>query len=109
MCFLVYRLFLALKMHRFRAKIATPLACYRSLSGPSGPKCPGSVPRGVQKVCPESVPGVSKRCPGQSGDILGTLSGHSGARGPKGARDTPRDTPGTLPGHFGPEGPERLL
>ena len=103
-----------------RPRIATPPACYRSLSGPSGPKCPGSVPRGVSgalrapgsgvsKKCPESVPGVSKRCPGHSGDTLGTLFGHSGARGPKRPRDTPRDTLGTLPRHFGREGPERLL
>ena len=70
-------------------------------------KCPGSVPRGVSgalqtpgsgvsKKYPESVPGVSKRCPGHSGDTLGTLFGHCGGRGPKGPRDTPRDTPGTL-------------
>ena len=64
-------------------------ASYRSLSGPSGPKCSGTVPEmspktrgvrrsvargvsgilrapgsGVSKKCPESVPGVSKRCPG---------------------------------------------
>ena len=81
-----------------------PLACYRSLSGP---KCPGSVPRGVSgalrapgsgvsKKCPESVPGVSGTPFRHSGDTLGTLSGHSGARGPKGPRDTPRDTLGTL-------------
>ena len=32
-----------------------------------------------------------------SGDILGTLFGHSGARGPKGPGDTPWDTPGGTP------------
>ena len=67
--------------------VATPPTCYRSLSGFSGPKCPGSVPRGVSGVlrapgsrvsqkCPESVPGASKRCPEHSGDTLRTLSGH---------------------------------
>ena len=57
------------------------------LGGVSGAlRAPGS---GVSKKCPESVPGVSKRCSGHSGDTLGTLFGHSGARGP-------RDTPGTL-------------
>ena len=84
-----------------------PRTCYRGLSGPSGPKCPGSVLRGVSgavralgsavsKTCPESVPGVSKRCPGHSGDTLGTLFGHSGhpeghsrdTSGPKGPRDS---------------------
>ena len=40
--------------------------------------------------------GHKKRCPGHCGDTLGTLFGHSGARGPKGPRDTQRDTPGTL-------------
>ena len=94
-------------------RVANPPGCYRSLSGPPGPKCPGSVPRGVSgpfgrrapecpKKCPESVPRVSKRCLGHFGDTLGTLCGHSGARGPKGPRDTPeghsRDT-------SGPEGP----
>ena len=85
-------------------RFATPPTCYRSLSGP---KCPESVFRGVSgalrapgsgvsKKCPESVPGVSKRCPGHSVDTLGTLFGHSGARGPKGPRDTPKDTLGTL-------------
>ena len=83
-----------------------PPACYRSLSGPSGPKCPGSVPRprclgpGPQKQeCPKSVPRVSrsvKKVFGHSGDTLGTRFGHSGARGPKGPRNTPKDTPGTL-------------
>ena len=94
--------------------LANPLSCYRSLSGPSGPKCPRSVPEnkgfprecptgclrglsrpgsGVPKKCPESVPGVSKRCPGHSWETLGTLFGHSRARGPTSPGDTPSDTP----------------
>ena len=44
---------------------------------------------GVSKKCPESVPGVWNRCPGHSGDALGTLFGHSGARGAKGTRKHP--------------------
>ena len=60
--------------------------------GARAPECP--------KKCPESVPRASKRCPGHSGDTLGTLFGHSGARAPKGPGnthtlgDTPRDTSG---------------
>ena len=91
--------------YRSRSDLATPPTCYRSLSGP---KCPGSVPlgvsgalrapdSGVSKKCPESVPGVSKCVP----DTLGTLFGHSGARGPKGPRDTQRDPRDTS----GPKGP----
>ena len=101
-------------------------ACCRSLSGPSRPKCPRSVPRvspktwgvrgsvrrgvsgpfgpmgsGVSKKCPESVPGVSKRCPGHCGDSLGTLFVHSGARGPKGPGDTPPDTLSDTPSFRG--------
>ena len=70
--------------------------------GPFGPEVSRECPSGclwhsrVSKKCPESVPRVSKRCPGHFGDTLGTLFGHSGARGPKGTGDTPRDTPGTL-------------
>ena len=104
---------------------------YRSFWSPSGLKCPGECARecprkrgcprecpmgslrgpsgpGHQKKCPETVPRVSERCPGHSGDTLGTLFGDSGARGPKGPGetlcDTPSDTPvfrtlsGTLPG-----------
>ena len=78
-----------------------PPACYRSLSGPSGPKCPGSVPRGVSgalrapgsgvsKKCSQSVPRVSPECP----DTFLTLRGHSG------------DTFWTLRSP-GPEGPQR--
>ena len=85
-----------------------------SLRGPSGPG-----PQSIQKVsreCPRSV----KKCPGHSRDTLGTLFGHSRARGPR-ALETPRQTlprtppvtpgtlsgtlSGTLRGHFGPEGP----
>ena len=40
---------------------------------------------------------MSKRCPGHSGDTLGTLFGHSGARGLKGRGDTPADTPPDTP------------
>ena len=92
-------------------RLAIPPACYRSLSGPSGPKCPRSVPKsvpesegcpgecptgcsrgpsgpgsGVSKKCPESVPGVSKRCPGHSRDTLGDTPGTLRARR---ARETP--------------------
>ena len=68
-------------------------------------RAPGS---GVSEKCPDSVLGVSKRCPGHSGDTLGTLFGHSGARCPDGSRRHPPFS-GTLPrrhsrGHFGPEG-----
>ena len=98
-----------------RVDSCNPPSCYRSLSGPSGPKCAGSVPEnggvwgsfrrggptalwapglpGLSKKCPKSVPRVSKRCPGHSGDTLGTLCGHSGARGPKNNGDTPSNTP----------------
>ena len=64
----------------------------RSVSGAL--RAPGS---GVSKKCPESVPGVSKRCLRHSGDTLGTLFGHSGTRGPKGPGDTPWDTLGDTP------------
>ena len=69
-------------------------------------QAPGS---GVSKKFPESVPGVSKRCPGHSGDTLGTLFGHSGAPETP-LSDTPSDTPGFRGhprGHFGAR--ERLL
>ena len=94
--------------------VAIPPACYRSLSGPSGPNCPRSVEcprkRGVSEgvsdgvspgpfvprapQCPKSVPRVSPECQ------------------PKGAGDTPSDTPrfrGQSWGHSGdtsgPKGP----
>ena len=80
-----------------------PSACYRSLSGPSGPKSPESVPRGVSGALwapgsgvPKSVPRMSPECQKGVRHTLGTLLGHSGARGPKGPRDTLRDTPRTL-------------
>ena len=87
--------------------------------GPFGPECPGSVPESVPEnggvrrsvprgvpgpfgprapECPESVPRVSLECQkGVSGDTLGTLSRHSGARGLKGPGDTPWDTPPDTP------------
>ena len=49
----------------------------------------------VSRECPRSVKKVS----GHSGDTLGTLFGHSGARSPKGPGDTPSDTPSDTP-HF---------
>ena len=89
----------------------------------SGPKCPRGCPRkrGVSEgvsdgvspgpfgprapECPKSGPRVStecqRRCPGHSGDILGTLFGPSGARGPKGPGDTPSDTPSDTPCFWG--------
>ena len=89
--------------------VADSPACYKSLSLPSGPKCPESVPRGVFGALRAPGSGVSKKkvsreCPrsvrchlfAHSGDTLGTLFGHSGARGPKGPKNTPRDTLGTL-------------
>ena len=103
---------------------AIPPACYRSLPGPSGPKCPRSVPEsvpengGCPRECPtgcprdplgpglRSVQKVSRECPQSvrtpfwhSGDTLGTLFGDSGARGPKGPGNTPSDTPSDTP-HF---------
>ena len=99
------------------ATVATPPTCYRSLSGPSGPKCPEGVPEnggvrgnvrsGVSRdrapECPKSVPRVSPECQKGVRDTLGTLSGlgtlfeHSAARGPKGPGDTPSDTPSDSP------------
>ena len=79
---------------------ANPPACYRSLSGPSCPKCPRSVPRVSVGVSlgpfGPRAPECPKRCSGHSGETLGTRFGHSGAQGPQGPRDTPKDTPGTL-------------
>ena len=57
--------------------------------GPRAPECPKSVLR----VFPE----CQKRCPRRSGDTLGTLFGHSGARGPKSPGDTPWDTRSDTP------------
>ena len=104
--------------------VANSPSSYRSLLGPSGPKCPGvsgsALSRGVRgsvtwgacrplrapgsrvsRKCPESVPGVSNGCPGHSRDTLGTLFGHSGAWGPKG----PADTRGHFLDTSGPKGP----
>ena len=86
--------------------------CYRSLSGPSGPKCPRSVPEsvpengGCPRECPtgcprgpsgpglRSVQKVSRECPRSVRDTFLTLRGHS------------RDTFWTLrsPGPEGPRG-----
>ena len=68
--------------------VATPPACYRSLSGPSGPKCPGSVPRGVSGALRAPGSGVSKKCRRECPRSVKKVSGHSG------------DTLGTLWGHF---------
>ena len=62
-----------------------------------------SVRRGVPGPGLQSVqvsrewPRSQKRCPEHSGETLGTLFGHSGARGPKGLGDTPSDTPSGAP------------
>ena len=117
---------------RFCKKVATPPlqpppTCYRSLSGPSGPKCPecvpenggvrGSVRRGVPGAQRAPGSGVSKKCP-ESAPGTFTLRRHS--------RDTfwtlrspgtplltlPRTPPfsgtpsGTPSGHSGSEGPK---
>ena len=104
----------------FDLRVANQPACYRSHSshsGPSGLKCPGSsrenggcggsVPRGVSRgpsgpsgsvqQVPESVPGVSTRSPGDSGDTLGTRFWTLASPGPKGPGDTPWDTPSNTP------------
>ena len=65
--------------------------------------------KGRSGKCPESVSGVSKRCP----DTPGTLVGHwtlrsPGAEGPWRHSVTPRLS-GTLPETLRPEGPERHL
>ena len=51
--------------------LATPPACYRSLSGPSGPKCPGSVPRGVSRKLWAPGSGVSKKRPQSAPGVSG--------------------------------------
>ena len=68
-----------------------PSGCFL---GPFGPQKHRSVQK-VSPECPESVPGVSGHLldtPGNSRDTFWTLR----SPGPKGPRDTPRDTPGTL-------------
>ena len=78
-----------------RGHFAIPPACYRSLSGPSGPKCPRSVPE------------TGCRTRGPSGPGWGVSEGVSdgvspGPKGPRTLSDTPHfrdtlgDTPGTL-------------
>ena len=98
------------------SRLAKRPAPYRSLLGPSGPKCvsrgvslktgvskgvshgvfPGSLgPRAPE--CPKSVPRVSLECPKHLLDTLGTLSGQfldTPECGPRRALGTPR---GTLP------------
>ena len=67
------------KIDREGSCLAIPPARHRSLSGPSGPKCPWSVPEngGCPSECPTGCP-----------------------RGPSGPGDTPSDTPLDTP-HFG--------
>ena len=91
------------EMSLFSLKTCIPLkACYRSLSGPSGPKCPRSVPESV----PENggVRGSVRRVVPGAQRALGTPVGHCLGHPPFSGTLS-----GTLPGHFGPEGPERLL
>ena len=81
------------------ASLANPLACYRSLSGPSGPKCPPECPRQCPRECPRkwrvsegmsdgvsrgpsgpglrSVQKVSRECPRSVKKLSRTLRGHS--------------------------------
>ena len=49
--------------------VAIPPACYRSLSGPSGPKCPRSVPESVPENggCPRECPTGCPRGPSGPG------------------------------------------
>ena len=117
----------------WKVHFAIPPACYRSLSGPWGPKCPGVSPRvspkmgGVRGSVRRSVQKVSRECPRSVPDTFLTLRGHSRdtfwtlrSPGPEGPREHPvghslghppfsGTLSGTLRGHFGPEGPERLL
>ena len=94
-------------------RLASPLACYRSLSGP---KCPGSFPRGVSGALGapglRSVQKVSRECPWSVKKVSRTLRGHSRdtwtLRSPE-PEGPERHPEGTLPGHFGPRGLERLL
>ena len=97
--------------------IAAPPACYKGLSGPSGPKCLRECPenRGVSESVPWSVSealrapgpgsGVSKKCPESVWETFSTLRGHfwdafwtlrsPRPEGPR--RHTPWDTPGDTP------------
>ena len=89
---------LVLRTHRPATGVSRALApkCLRECPRecPENRGVQGSVPRSVSaalqasgprvsKKCPESVLGVLKRCPGHSGDTLGTLFGHSGPEGPR--------------------------
>ena len=56
--------------------------------GPFGPRAP-ECPKSVLRVCPQSVTKVSRTLWGHFRDTFG----HSGARGPKGPRDTPWELP----------------
>ena len=83
---------------------------------PSGPKCPGSVPRGVfgalralrsgvSKKCPKSVPKVSPECQTRCPDTPGTLLGHfldTPDPRPKGPQRHPK---GHSRHSLGPKGP----
>ena len=98
------------RIPRNSPRVATPPTCYRSLSGPSGPKFPGNVPRGVSRALRAPAFGMSKKCPvffpcecqkgvlvflsDTFGTLLWTLQGFQGfGRAPK----TPRGkSPGTL-------------
>ena len=92
-----------------RARIAIPPACYRSLSGPSGPKCPRECPRkwgGVRGSVRRGVQKVSRECPQSVRDHLFDTLGTP-------RRTLPRTPPhfrgtlsGTLREHFGPKGRE---
>ena len=79
-----------------------PMGCLQRLFGPRAPEFPKSVLR----VSPECQKGVQ----GHSGDTLGTLRGHSRARGRKGPGDTPWDTASETPSpsqrHSAPKGPK---
>ena len=93
----------------FFAHIATRLACYTSLSGPSGPKClrecrlecprtPGCL-RECPTECPwaPECPKTSPRCLGHLFDTLGTPSGHFLDTPKRGAQRAPETLRGTLP------------
>ena len=88
-----------------RSSVATPPACYRSLSARSVPGVSLGVslrpfaPRAPQ--CPKSVPRVSQECQKGVLDNVGTLSGHFLDTAEPGARRAPETPRGTLPGHSG--------
>ena len=80
----------SIQNRRFSATKGLP----RGVSGPFGPRA-SERPKSVPRVSPECQKGVWT-LPGHSRDTPGTLSGHSGGWGPKGPKNTLRDTPGTL-------------